>query len=201
MKTLFAIVVLAIFGIAAAFLSIYFLNLAGLPGALLAGKPGARSKARFVTGSLVAAAGQTYAYLAYAAFVVNWTLLAARRDDVVGWPLWPVAFLVVLVPLWMALGAARLEARESEHANPQVEALHLTLVLVLTGFFTFAFAPVVLRLGWGWVPYVQERMGPCLVPRLFLWPTPSVDCFDGRHHHVAQLLQDRFVNRSIRCLL
>jgi len=103
---------------------------------------------------MIAAAGQAYIYLAFTAFVVSWTRLAAARDDVVGLVLWPVAFLAVTLPIWMSLIRARIEARESEHANPQVEALHLTTLITLMAFFAFAFAPMLMRVAWPWVPYV-----------------------------------------------
>ena len=58
MKTLFSIVVLGIFGIVANFVAVFVLNIAGVPGALLAGKPGKRSKSQFISGSIVSAIGQ-----------------------------------------------------------------------------------------------------------------------------------------------
>lgn len=161
MKTIFSIVLLAIFGIAASFLALFALNIAGLPGALLAGKPGKRSKLQFKFGSAVAALGQSYLYLAYVAFIVNWAMRAARRDDVVfGFLLWPVALLAVLIPIWINFIRGRVEAKEvmqqTGHANPQVEALQYTVMTAFIGFFLFAFVPSVMRLGWFWVPYVDR---------------------------------------------
>lgn len=155
MKTVFCIVLLIVFGIIANFLSVFILNIVGLPGALLAGFPGKRSKARFIFGSIVSALGQSYIYLAFTAFIVNWTMLAANREDVVGFLLYPFAFLAVLVPIWFALIRARVEAREQESANAQVEALHITLLVAFLGFFVFVFAPSVIRFAWGWLPYVR----------------------------------------------
>jgi len=155
MKTVFSIVMLIVFGAIASFLSVFLLNIAGLPGALLAGTPGKRSKRLFIFGSIVSALGQSYIYLAFTAFIVNWTMLAARRDDIVGFLVWPFAFFVVLIPIWLTLIRARAEAREQKSANAQVEALHLTVIAALLGFFVFAFAPIVMKAVWGWVPYVK----------------------------------------------
>lgn len=155
MKTLFSIVMLIVYGGIATFLSLFLLNIAGLPGALLAGRPGKRSKGRFIFGSIISALGQSYVYLAYIAFIVNWTMLAARRNDVVGFLLWPFAFLVVLIPIWVTLIRARVEDQEQKSANPQVEALHLTVIVALIGFFVFAFVPMVMRVAWGWIPYIR----------------------------------------------
>jgi len=156
MKTLFAVVMLIVFGALASFLSVFILNIAGLPGALMAGTPGRRSKRRFVSGSIVSALGQSYVYLAFAAFIVNWTLLAARRSDVAGFLVWPFAFLAVLAPIWMNLIRARVEHTEYKHASAQLEALHLTVLVTLLGFLVFALMPSVMEAGWGWVPYMSK---------------------------------------------
>ncbi len=154
MKTLFTVGLLVVFGVISNFIAVFVLNITGLPGALLAGQPEKRSKAQFVFGSIISAVGQSYVYLAYTAFIVSWTAAAASRDDVVGFIVWPVAFLSVFLPIWMNLGRARIEAREMEYASAQSEGLHLTFLASLIGFFVFVCIPVVMRTLWGWVPFV-----------------------------------------------
>jgi hypothetical protein len=134
MKTLFSIVVLIILGVIVNFVAVFVLNFAGLPGALLAGKPGKRSKRQFIFGSIISVIGQSFVYLAYTAFVVNWTMLVISKQDV-SFIIWPIAFLVVVLPLWFNLIHARVEAKEMGHANAQTEALHITFLLTLIGFF------------------------------------------------------------------
>ena len=153
MKTLFTIGVLVVLGIVANFVTVFVLNIAGLPGALIVGKPGKRSKGQFIFGSVISAIGQSFIYLAHTAFIVNWTMLAVSLQGV-SFIAWPIAFLAVILPLWMNLIHARVEDRENEHASPQVEALHITLILVLIGFFVFAFAPKVMEIIYNWVPYI-----------------------------------------------
>lgn len=155
MKTFTSIVFLLVFWAAAQFLAVIIVNLAGLPGALLAGRPGVRSKGRFVAASLVSAIGQSYVYLAFVAFVVNWTRLASQREDVSGIFLWPVAFLACFVPIYTSLIRARVEAQEQAHANPQVEALHITVLISVIAFFVFAFLPITITAAWPWVPYTR----------------------------------------------
>jgi len=152
-NTLVTIGILIVFAAIAYFLMLYLLNFAGLPGALLAGRPGLRSKGRFMFGSIVSAIGQSFVYLSNTAFVVNWTLLAIRNQDV-SILAWPLAFLAVTIPLWMNLGHARTEASEMEHASAQTEALHLTFVLVPIGFLVFAFVPSIMYAMYSWLPYV-----------------------------------------------
>lgn len=153
MKTLLTIGVLVVLGIVANFVTVFVLNIAGLPGALIAGKPGKRSKGQFIFGSVISAIGQSFVYLAYTAFIVNWTMLAISIQGV-NIIAWPIAFLVVVLPLWMNLIHARVEAKEVEHANPQTEALHITFIIVLIGFFVFAFAPKVMEIIYNWIPYI-----------------------------------------------
>jgi len=156
MKTVFTVVVLIVFAIVANFLIVFLLNLAGLPGALAAGKPGTRSKRQFIAGSLVSALGQSLVYLAYVAFVVNWTRLAISVQGV-SVIAWPIAFLAVAVPIWINLIRARLEEREAAVANAQAQALHITTLVALLGFFLFAFVPSAIEPLYGWVPYVHPR--------------------------------------------
>lgn len=156
MKTLFAIAFLLVAGLVANFLIVFVLNFAGVPGALLAGKRGMRSKGQFVAGALVSAIGQSAVYLAYTAFVVNWTALAVSIQKA-SLLVWPVAFVAVMLPLWINLIRARLEAREDGDWNAQVEALHVTVLVTFIGFFLFAFLPSALKTAYWWVPYVSPK--------------------------------------------
>ena len=153
-KTLFSVLFLVIIAIVANFLIVLVLNVAGLPGAMLAGKPGARGKSQFIAGSLVSAVGQSVVYLGYTAFVVNWTKLSIEKQGISPL-LWLAAFLTVVLPIWLNLTRARLEAKETPHANPQTEALHITALLALIGFFVFAFVPVTMNI-YGWLPYMKH---------------------------------------------
>lgn len=153
MKTLFSIAILIVMGIITNFIAVFILNIVGAPGALIAGSPGKRSKRQFVFGSIVSATGQSFVYLAYTAFVVNWTMLAISNQGV-SVVIWPIAFLAVIIPLWFNLTHAKAEGDEMGHANAQTEALHITVLLTLIGFFIFAFIPRVMKVIYGWVPYI-----------------------------------------------
>ena len=154
METVFTIFLLIVFGIIALILQLFILNLGGVPGVLLAGKPGKRTKQRFIFGSIVSALGQSYINLAYTAFIVSWTLLAVNSRDIVEFLIWPFAFLAVILPIWITLIKARVEAKEVEYASAQTEALHITFIITFIGFILFAFVPTVMKSLWGWVPYV-----------------------------------------------
>ncbi|KPJ94825.1 MAG: hypothetical protein AMJ53_04335 [Gammaproteobacteria bacterium SG8_11] len=158
MKTIFSMFLLVVHGGVAGFLMVFALNLAGLPGALLAGKPDNRSKQRFIFGSIVSAIGQSYVNLAFVSFMVSWTLLAAKREDVVGFLIWPIAFLAVVIPTLINLIRARTENREQEHASAQVEALHITFLATLLAFPIFSFIPVLMK-AWAYIPMVSSAIG------------------------------------------
>ena len=155
MNTIFTCGVLIISGLIIKFLGVFILNIAGVPGALISGKPEKRSKAQFIIGSIISAIGQLYVYLAYIAFIVSYTSIAANRDDVVSFLVWPSAFISILFPIWFMLIRARVEAREMKHASAQTEALHLTLLGSIIGFFLFIFIPEIPETIWVWVPYVK----------------------------------------------
>lgn len=154
MATLLMIGMLAIFTIVASYLSVFVLNIFGLPGALIAGAPGARSKGRFIFGSLISALGQSFIYLAFVLGITSWTrqIIASDKASSV---LWIAAFLAVAIPIWKTLIHARVEQQGSVHANPQVEALNITTVISLIAFFVFAFFPSAGSTIYNWVPYVN----------------------------------------------
>lgn len=157
MKTLFSIAALVILGVIANFAAVFILNIIGAPGAFIAGSSGEnyinRSKPRYIIGSIISTLGQSYIYLAYTAFIVNWTLLAVSKQGI-SFIIWPIAFLVVIIPIWLASMRARAEGREGKYINAQIEALPITLFLSLVGFFVFAFAPSVMEIIYGWIPYI-----------------------------------------------
>ena len=149
---LFQIIFAFIFG----FFHIFISNIAGMPGALLAGKPGLRSKSQFRFGETISVIGQTYIYLAYTAFIISWTMNRMIEHDVIKFIVWTFAFLAVMGPIWKDLINARIEDKAAEYANPQVEALHFTVFFVLIGFFIFVFMPYTMYTLWAWVPYVTK---------------------------------------------
>jgi hypothetical protein len=158
MKTVFSILVLLFYGGVAVFLQriVNVIPFAGLPGFWVGGKPGDRSIARFKFGAVVAAIIQTYVCLAYVAFIVAWTVLAARRPDVVGLLLWPVAILVGYLSLASGLATARLDAKGLGYASVQVEGFLYAFILSLIGFVVFALSLRLMTYLWAWVPYVSR---------------------------------------------
>jgi len=156
MRTLLSIfLILVAWGIADFVLPI-LMNIAGLPGTLAAGTKGKRTKHQYWFGVLLTFLGQAYVYYGYMAFVVNWTHLAAARPDVIGWLLWPFAFLATIFLIMKHRIIARTEAREERvTGNPQVEAIVFTELFSVIAFFVFAIFPVTARYLYWYMPYMR----------------------------------------------
>lgn len=159
MKTLLAIGFLVLAALIVAFLAIPILNLAGLPGALLSGNS-QRTEANLKTlvGTFLSIVGQSYIYLAYTAFIVNWATLAIAHQSVSGLLLWPTAFLAVMVPILRASFSGIKEDIEDRQATSQAQLNAVSWVTFLApiGFCIFAFMPNTIGLIYSWVPFVQK---------------------------------------------
>jgi hypothetical protein len=156
METTFYIIFLIAMGVIVKFASLYVLNIAGLAGALIAGKPQKRVwTPRYFSGFVVATLCQSYVYLGYTAFVVNWTMLLVAHQGASPIIIWPVAFLAVMVPIGSrAMGAIKEAQLDGYVTNAQIDALSWTVFIVLFGFVFFVFAPSIMRAIYGWVPYI-----------------------------------------------
>ena len=167
MKTVLYIVLLIFFSN----VSLFALNIAWLPGALIAGKSnkcqsmfpidgpfgpleaGLRSVLRFIVGVIVSMLGQSYVYLAFVAAIVSFTRSAVHGGGVFGPVLWPMAFVTSFTPINRCAAAAIGEARAGSGWNVQVCAIAPTEVLASIGFFIFVFFPSVIALGWPYIPF------------------------------------------------
>lgn len=135
------------------FAGIFVLNVAGILGAAIAGKPEKRSKWQFRIGSIISSLGQSYVYMAYVAFVAVYTH-NSESEGFLKVILWIIAFLSCIPPLWRQQGKAKAELNESQipYANPQVEGLILTSLICTVGFFILLIFPSLIETIWGWLP-------------------------------------------------
>lgn len=141
---------LIIITIVAFYLATFILNIVGLPGALLA-RNSKKDDGLFLFGSVISAIGQSFIYLAYVAFVVNWTSTTVADKDL-GFIIWIFSFFASLVPLGTNIGIAEREAREDGYiTNPQIKGLNITLVISVIGFFIFVFNPNFMESIYGWI--------------------------------------------------
>ena len=157
MITIVEVLTLVVFGVLALVVAMFGVNFVGIPGMLIAGATGHRSKGRFIVGCIVSVLAQSYLYLAVTGFIVSWTQFTLRREHAVSWLLWPVAFLAVMLPLSATISSARISVRTAKYPDYVVHGLitlDITIVITFIGFLVFAFIPCVMRVGWGWLPYL-----------------------------------------------
>lgn len=163
MKTIFVIVLYAVLGTLAGWIVSFLANLTGGLGALvgslgrLQNLAGARKGLAVVCCSL----GQAYVFLAWVAFVVAYTTLITRHQPVVRWLVWIAAFYAAMMP---GIAAARADLAEKD--DPELKrsvasnALIISGLLDVLGFFLFVFWPALMLYGWVWVPYVSAAAQP-----------------------------------------
>lgn len=136
------------------YLAVLILNLVGVPGAFIAGDLRQHNKIRFVFGTLIAILGQAYVYLAYIAFIVNWTLLA-RSVQKVSIIVWIFAVLASLIPIYFNWARAAKEAKEDNYTNAQIKALPFTILASLIALTVFLINPKIMGAIYWWVPYMR----------------------------------------------
>lgn len=161
MKTILSMLLLLIYGVIGTFLMFGATNFLGLPGVLVAcgsGLSKIRSGKRYVIGAIVSAIGQSYANLAFVSFMVSWTHIASDREDVVGFLIWPIAFLAVMLPTLANLTITNSNASRREYADPQGNAYVITFFVTLLAFPLFAILPVLMK-AWEYIPMVSSVVG------------------------------------------
>ena len=153
MHTLYSVATLIFFGFIARVAALYALNLAGLPGALVAQRDQKSASPRVVVGTALALLGQSYVYLAYSAFIVNWTQYSIYNRHVSPYVMWPTAFLTVMVPILRCSFVAIAEGESDNYTATslaQVNALSWTVFLAAIGFLIFIFIPASTRWMFPW---------------------------------------------------
>jgi hypothetical protein len=157
MKTLISVAILFGFAAAATFGFLFVLNIAGMPGAFIAGKVQRGFSWRWFFGFLVATIGQSYVSLAYTAFIVNWVSLAVSKQGLNAPAVWAAAFFAVAFPICKTYLGAAIEAKQDGYfhlQHAQLDALGWTTLLTILGFIIFALVPSLMHPLYGWVPYM-----------------------------------------------
>ena len=132
-------------------------NLGGMLGAIVSGKPDNRGKTQFNIGIIVSALGQSYVYLAYMVFIICLANVNNNFSGISKYIIWFFVFIVTVFPILKIRTAARVEDNESGayHRNTQVEALDLTMLVSFVAFFIFTFIPKTMSALWSWLPNVH----------------------------------------------
>lgn len=162
--TLFQVAVLLAIMIVGSFIGTIVTNLGGLPGAIItlnANWENRWSGARWILGFIVTTVGQSYIALAWVALVISTIKLFVTAPDVWVWPIWIVGFFTAIS---VAAGANRQAVQEQRSGDEiaeltrngvQYQALPVTGIVSMIGFFVFVFFPNLMSLMFGWLPLVD----------------------------------------------
>ncbi|NDP26152.1 MAG: hypothetical protein GZ087_01810 [Flavobacterium sp.] len=156
MTSIYIIFILIVFWTILTPIVMFIFPFSGVIGEMLGGEPSKRSRSRFFLGVFVSAIGQTYFYLAYVAFIINWTESRITSDGFSKYIIWIIAFLSAVVPIFVSSARFNIHHRNKNtgFANIIVEATNFTAYLSLIGFFVFIFCHNLITSFWNWVPYV-----------------------------------------------
>ena len=146
------LVILYFFG--SSFLGGLLLNLAGVPGALIACKSTSNYRRDFfwILGFVIAFLGQSFVTLSWVAGIVYFTKQAAQNKDVWKWLVWSIAFFAACSLQISTEKAARWEEANNDPKqdyryimiqkyNPSGTAVRFTWLVCLLGFSVFTFFP------------------------------------------------------------
>jgi len=154
MKTFLTILFFVVlYAVISRFLGVLVLNLAGMPGAVITRGATQRTEPRYIAGLVVSTIGQSYVYLAFMIYIINWTRTLADPDSWSKYLVWFFCAGATVGALQHINLQARKEAKGNSDAylNPQIQALFITEVLSLVGFFAFVFFPSLTEPLWSWV--------------------------------------------------
>lgn len=144
---------IVLYGAVSRLIGITVLNIVGLPGSLIAYKSTKRTEIRYVLGLLVSAIGQAYVYLAFMIYIINWTRAHIDPESFTKYIIWFFCAVSTIGAIQHLYDQAKKESKEhpTGYENPQIQALLITEILALFGFFIFVFYPKLTEPLWAWV--------------------------------------------------
>jgi hypothetical protein len=154
MKTaLIILFFLVLYGAVSRLIGVAVLNIAGLPGALIARNATRRTEPRYITGLIVSTIGQAYVYLAFMIYIINWTRTHTDPESFSKYVIWFFCAVATIGAIQRMHIQASKELKENptDPLNPQIQALFCTEVLSFFGFFVFLFFPGISEPLWTWV--------------------------------------------------
>ncbi len=128
-------------------------GIASTIGAVVSGDPLSRSKNRVIFGSFIAGLGQTYCFLAYIGYFVDWILNSTEGESTYRIIYLTIAFLVIQIQMGISL--ARSKDRAKVKPEMDYEAIigghPFTIIFCIIGFFLFVFNEGIWKeLYWWW---------------------------------------------------
>ena len=161
---------LIIAGIVVKYFLPFILTITNLPGRLISFPEdnNKHNRARYLTGIVISITIQSYAYLAYVAFLVAWSQRLLPQDNAL--IVWSISFLAAITPIAFALRVFRKDVTETAQAlkdisekaqkvvgGPEVQIFKMetlvtsiTSLIAIAGFFAFVFRPIMIHVLYGW---------------------------------------------------
>jgi len=168
-----------IVGIVVKMITPFVLSVLGFPGRWMASSkaPGLRSQLGLIAGTLVTAILQSYVYLVYTAFIVQWTMFAMQKQGATYMVLF-ASFFAAIFPTGAALKDARAKVEGAEHSwrdqigesarneaenrrrisDMMARASSVAFLLALIGFFVFILFPKAMEIFCRWVPFMSGAL-------------------------------------------
>lgn len=139
--------------------------LAATPGTLIACFAGSRKWLWFLA-SAITVLGMLYVALALTAWATSFVRvqIMPKTGILLDGLAWIIAFFVSNSPAWRLLGSSTKRIKKAIQEGVRDEALafqhkaYSALInLSVIGFFVLAFAPKLVEMGWGWIPFIVVR--------------------------------------------
>jgi hypothetical protein len=133
------------------------LNIAGLPGALIGYKSFDKKEIKYIIGSIVSGIGQSYLYIAFMIYIIDFSRLLIDVKGVNKYFMWTICFIFLIGTIQQIRHKGKLEFNETQnetdfqYKNPQITGLLITEIIVFVGFFAIAFYPKIIHPLWTWV--------------------------------------------------
>ncbi|WP_157491889.1 hypothetical protein [Gelidibacter mesophilus] len=133
------------------------LNIVGLPGALIGLKSFDKKEIKYIIGSIISGIGQSYLYIAFMIYIINFSRLLIDVTGVNKYFMWTICFILLIGTIQQIRHKGKLEFNQTQketdsyYENPQLTGLLITEIVAFIGFFAIVFYPNMIDPIWTWV--------------------------------------------------
>ncbi len=147
------IILLLIYILVSRILGVFFLNIVGLPGAIIGRYSISKSEPKYLLGLITTLLGHVYLYLSFMVYIIAWTRQRIVDEGFIKYLIWFFCLVCAVGTIQQIYFQAKKEAIEtpSKFINPQIQSLLITEVISFFSFFIFVFYPNAIEPLWTWV--------------------------------------------------
>ena len=133
-----------------------FLNTVGLPGALIGSKSYEKKEIKYIIGSIVSGIGQSYLYIAFMIYIIDFSRLLINEKGVNKYFMWIICLIFLLGTIQQIRHKGKLDFSQTQKEtnsshDPQLTGLLITEIITFVGFFVIVFYPKIIHPLWTWV--------------------------------------------------